>query len=96
MNILLFFLADDADRDLLYLSQSYSFCFPSSKVSATALMHSLTTPPSVNVFFLFNQNPSEGTFVSTLLGRELMGQDPGGLLDCLFSVASVQTCVGMQ
>ena len=47
----MFFVADDADMGIWFiLSQSSSFCFPSSKVSATALMHSLTTPPSVNGF----------------------------------------------
>ena len=55
LGISVFFVADDADIGIcLIFSQNSSSCFPSSKVSATALMHYLTTPPSVNVyFFLF-------------------------------------------
>ena len=48
VNASLFFVADDADRYLLYFVAQLFVLFP----LITALMHSLTTPPSENVFFV--------------------------------------------
>lgn len=72
MNISVFFVADDADIGICSIFLMKLFYFPSSKASATALVHSLTTLPSVNVFFMLAENPSnfKGTFVCMILGIE--------------------------
>lgn len=61
---------------LTCISDNYCFCFPSSKVSVTALIDSSWV---CKRFFMLSQNPCnfKGTFIGMLLGSEWLCQDSG-------------------
>ena len=100
-NISLFFVAVEADRAICFvLSQSYSFRLPSIHVSATALMHPLTTPPSEKDFSYLKSKQLWGNIHQHVVGQWINGLKSWwiehiGLWDCYFSGTSVQTWVGM-
>lgn len=77
------------------LLHSSSCCFPSYKVSATALMHSLTNPPSVNGFLCWPKIQATGNIHGHIVGQWMSRwrswwTDHTGLSDGLFSETLVQ------